>query len=196
MIIFSMGLALIVQSVRQPRNDKKSAPANIYSFWVLVVSGLIGGLLTGFSGVGTDTVLFIILVLLYRVRETNATPTTVALMAITSMVGFGVNLMRGQFVGVVVEYWLAAVPVVAAGGVLGAYICTCIPALVLRYVLVALIAVEVLSTFLILPLSLNVLIVVGCVTLALSFGFVAITELSGKIDRSANSLEIKLNRLA
>lgn len=184
MIVLAMALALIVQSVRQPRTDQHGAPVHRRSFWVLAIAGAIGGIFTGFAGVGTDTVLFIVLVLLYRVRETIATATTVALMSVTSAVAFSANVVRGRFTGDVVDYWLAAVPVVAAGGVLGAYCCTRIPPLLLRYALLVLIAVEVVSTFLILPMQASTIGFVTIATMALTTGLVVMSELCGGVRES------------
>jgi hypothetical protein len=68
---------------------------------------------------------FSVLVLLFRISESIATPTSVILMAINSV--FGVLLHIYFFDGInaqVQAYWLASVPVVVVGAPLGAYFCS------------------------------------------------------------------------
>jgi uncharacterized membrane protein YfcA len=89
--------------------------------------GLVIGLVAGFTvaavtGVGIDMVLYAALVLLCRADLKIAIPTSVVLMAFTSLVGIivknlGVGLLPGVF-----ENWLAAAPVVAVGAPLGVFV--------------------------------------------------------------------------
>ncbi|MDA0766492.1 MAG: sulfite exporter TauE/SafE family protein [Verrucomicrobia bacterium] len=86
--------------------------------------GLFIGLISGatvvsVSGVGIDMVLYTVLVLVCRADLKIAIPTSVIIMAWSSLVGI---FIKGFFTGVqpgVYENWLAAAPVVALGAPLG-----------------------------------------------------------------------------
>lgn len=119
---------------------------------VIVGAGFAGGLLSGMVGVGENTVMFLVLVLLFRVSEKVATPTTVVLMAIVSVAAsFSHVVLLDDVPPVVWEYWLAAVPIVVVGAPLGAVLCRYLSAAAIRTILVALIAAELASTVLLVP---------------------------------------------
>lgn len=74
------------------------------------------------TGVGIDMVLYMVLVLLCQADLKIAIPTSVLIMAFTSLVGIATkNLVTGIQPGVY-DNWLAAAPVVALGAPLGAFI--------------------------------------------------------------------------
>jgi uncharacterized membrane protein YfcA len=85
--------------------------------------GLLGGAcIASITGVGIDMVLYAVMVLLMRSDLKVAIPSSVILMAFTSVVGIAVKLL---FTGVhpgVFGNWLAAAPIVAVGVPLGAFI--------------------------------------------------------------------------
>jgi uncharacterized membrane protein YfcA len=74
------------------------------------------------TGVGIDMLLYMILVLLCHADLRIAIPTSVILMAFTSVVGAAVKLLIGDFQPGTFENWLAAAPVVAIGAPLGALV--------------------------------------------------------------------------
>ena len=78
---------------------------------VLVVTGFLGGIFSSISGSGIDICSFSCLTLLFRITEKTATPTSVVLMAINTVVGF---LYRNYGQGGVEEdawgLWLVCVP--------------------------------------------------------------------------------------
>lgn len=83
---------------------------------------LAGSTVAAVTGVGIDMVLYTALVLLCRTDLKIAIPTSVIIMAFTSVLGVIVkNLTTGMQPGVF-ENWLAAAPVVALGAPLGVYI--------------------------------------------------------------------------
>jgi uncharacterized membrane protein YfcA len=87
----------------------------------LVLGVLSGATVAAVTGVGIDMVLYAALVLLCRADLKIAIPTSVVIMAFTSVVGIVVkNLTTGLQPGAF-ENWLAAAPVVALGAPLGAY---------------------------------------------------------------------------
>lgn len=89
------------------------------------------GLIVGFfgsmtiasvTGVGTDMMLYMILVLLVHADLKIAIPTSVILMAFTSLVGIITKMLLGSVQAGTFENWLAAAPVVALGAPMGALV--------------------------------------------------------------------------
>lgn len=103
-----------------------------YGIWDRVIGlavGFVGGITASLTGVGIDMMLYATLVLLYRADLKMAIPTSVIVMATTSLLGIGWNMMLSQVnpavyaISPAVFYnWLAAAPVVALGAPLGALI--------------------------------------------------------------------------
>jgi uncharacterized protein len=119
----------------------------------LVGAGLLGGLLSGLAAVGENTIMFVLLVLGFRVCERVVTPTTVVLLTIVTWTGFATHaLVMGDFRGPAVDMWLAAVPIVAIGAPTGALICTRMSRDVIVRILYVLISVELTSTVLLVPM--------------------------------------------
>lgn len=120
---------------------------NLREAGLLLVVGVVGGTVSGLVGSGIDMICFSVLVLLFRISESIATPTSVILMAINSV--FGVLLQIYFLDGIntqVQAYWLAAVPVVVVGAPLGAYFCSRMHYLHIRYLLIALICLELVTS--------------------------------------------------
>ncbi|MFV8782310.1 sulfite exporter TauE/SafE family protein [Microbulbifer sp. SA54] len=89
--------------------------------------GLLLGAVAGFSvvsvtGVGIDMVVYAALVLLSRVDLKVAIPTSVVIMAFSSVVGVIVKSLSGDWQPGVFGNWLAAAPVVALGAPLGVFV--------------------------------------------------------------------------
>lgn len=74
------------------------------------------------TGVGIDMVLYAVLVLLTRTDLKIAIPTSVIIMAFTSVLGIAIKNLTTGFQPGVFENWLAAAPIVALGAPLGAFI--------------------------------------------------------------------------
>ena len=83
---------------------------------------LSGATVVAVSGVGSDMALYMVLVLVCRADLKIAIPTSVIIMAFSSVLGIAT---KAAFTGVqpgVFENWLAAAPVVALGAPLGAFV--------------------------------------------------------------------------
>ena len=83
---------------------------------------LSGATVAAITGVGIDMILYAVMVLLMRADLKVAIPSSVIIMAFTSLVGI---LTKNLFTGLqpgVYENWLAAAPIVALGAPLGAFI--------------------------------------------------------------------------
>jgi len=96
--------------------------------------GLTGGVVAATTGVGIDMMIYAVLVLVYRADLKIAIPTSVILMAFSSVVGITSNVLlmkvNPQFYNVAPEVfynWLAAAPVVALGAPFGAMVVDRLP---------------------------------------------------------------------
>lgn len=91
--------------------------------------GLSGGVVASITGVGIDMMVYAVLVLLYRADLRISIPTSVVLMAFTSVIGISTNVMLARLdpllypmAAEVFSNWLAAAPVVAVGAPIGAIV--------------------------------------------------------------------------
>jgi uncharacterized membrane protein YfcA len=96
--------------------------------------GFSGGVVASVTGVGADMMLYAALVLFYRTDLKVAIPTSVILMAFTSVIGLAANCGLSAMIGgdyqidpEVFWNWLAAAPVVVLGAPLGAIIVARLP---------------------------------------------------------------------
>ncbi len=155
LMVSSLAVALAImnrpgRSLRRPALPSIGTPEAL----ALLASGFVGGLFTGLVGTGVDIVTFMTLVLLFRLDEKVATPTTVLLMTVLTLVGFALHaLVLGSFTPIVQGYWLAAVPVVVVFAPLGAFICARLPREAVAWFLILLIAFEFASTILLVPMT-------------------------------------------
>lgn len=169
-ILTSLGIALVTSHCGDVGRRRRLGVVGHWERVALVSTGLVGGVLSGAAGVGENTVMFLLLVLAFRVCETVATPTTVVLMTLVSWSAFATHaLVIGDFHGTPRELWLAAVPVVAVGAPLGALICTRLNRTTIVAVLAVLILAELVSTMVIVPMSQH--------TRAIAAGALALTTL-------------------
>jgi uncharacterized membrane protein YfcA len=88
----------------------------------LLVGAIGASTIASVTGVGVDMMLYVILVLLCHADLKIAIPTSVVLMAFTSVVGITTKLALGDIQPGVAGNWLAAAPVVALGAPVGALI--------------------------------------------------------------------------
>lgn len=160
MIAVTLGIALLLQLRQRGYTRNPKIPVfRAREKPMLIIVGFIGGVFSGVAGIGIDIAVFILVVLLFRVCEKITTPTTVILMAIVSVVGFLCHVfITGEFTGQVVGFWIAAAPVVAVGAPLGAFICTKMSPIAVRVVLMVLLAVELVSTIAVVPMTTTTLV--------------------------------------
>ena len=121
---------------------------------ILMAAGFAGGIISGLVGNGIDIFAFSVMVLLFRVCEKVATPTSVILMAVNAVAGFMLHVFfLGDFTTEAQNYWLAAVPVVVIGAPLGAFLCRYARAETIAAFLIFLIGVELVTSLLLIPLT-------------------------------------------
>jgi uncharacterized membrane protein YfcA len=94
-----------------------------WDFRIGAIMGLLSAAtVTSVTGVGIDMILYAVLVLLCRADLRIAIPTSVIVMAFTSLLGVAFKLLTTGFQAGVYENWLAASPVVVVGAPLGAWV--------------------------------------------------------------------------
>jgi len=126
---------------------------------MLVAVGIIGGMVSGITGSGLDILTFSLLVLVFRIDEKIATPTSVMLMASNSLVGFWWRLqsISSPIMSDTWNYWWVSIPVVVLGAPLGAkFIATRSNIFVVRLLLTS-IVIQFSTAMLILPLNTNLI---------------------------------------
>lgn len=120
----SFAIALFLLNSQRKRITYEEIPD--FKPWkalVLVLTGFIGGIFTAFAGSGVDICIFSINTLLFRVSEKTVTPTTVVLMALTSMVGtYCRAVWYGDVTDLAVEYLKVTVPVAVTMAPFGSFL--------------------------------------------------------------------------
>jgi len=159
-LVSSFALTLFVLNQNKIRLVNDELPEKgIRVCLILLLVGFIGGLVSGLVGNGIDIITFSVLVLWYRMNEKIATPTSVVLMAINAIVGFIVyTQMIDGFSNIVQSYWYSAIPIVVVGAPLGAIVCSKLERKTIARALLVLIAIELLSSLLLIPLTIDIII--------------------------------------
>jgi uncharacterized membrane protein YfcA len=115
--------------------------------WHLVALGFAGGYVASQVGSGIDLLLFMGLTLAFGLHERHAIPTTVITMAVISVVGSTMLLARGDLtIPAALPYWWVSAPVVACGAPMGAWIAARARRDAILTALLGLIALEIVST--------------------------------------------------
>lgn len=136
-----------------------------------VAMGVVGGVVAANVGSGIDLLTFMVTTLAFGLNERITTPTTVIIMALNSLVGFALLGVAGR-IGVVWDYWLCAVPIVAVGAPLGAWAASRVDRDVIIRFLLVLIATELVTTLVLVEFDAGVyaLVAVSVVLCSLWFG--------------------------
>lgn len=121
---------------------------------ILMIVGMIGGIFSALTGSGIDFVTFSFVTLYYRVDEKVATPTSVIIMAFYASVTAVFKIFITQtYLPESLTMWKLAVPIVAIGAPIGAAACVKVSRNMIVKVLLILIAIELISTVLILKVN-------------------------------------------
>lgn len=101
-------------------NELNTVP--VFDFVLLIIVGIFGGGLSSLLGSGLDIFSFSYITMRYHLSEKVATPTSVVIMAINTVIGFLLHiLIIGDFGPEEFHYWLVCIPIVVWGAPLGAY---------------------------------------------------------------------------
>ncbi|VDM63852.1 unnamed protein product [Angiostrongylus costaricensis] len=156
---------------------------------VLIITGFIGGVFTSFAGSGVDICIFSITTLLFRVSEKTATPTTVVVMGLNSMVGTYCRIVwYGNVSELAMEYLKVTIPVAVSMAPFGSFVGSHFHRQVLACFVYVLEAFSVVG-FLITQPPWH-LIVIGAVTVFFAFGLFYMISRLGK--RIMEALEVPI----
>ena len=154
MMISSFAILFLALNVTPRKRNTGILNWGIKEQIISFVVGIIGGVISSLVGSGMDIFSFSVMVLLFGLCEKISTPTSVILMAINAIAGFLLhNFLIGDFVEPVVNYWLAAIPVVVVGAPVGALLCSLLNHKTITALVVTLIFIELASSLLLIPLS-------------------------------------------
>jgi uncharacterized protein len=128
-LYLSFGIALWLQNRRSQRevfdkieNFKDSDKGR------LIIFGLIGGIISSIFGTGINIFTFCLMTIYYRVSEKVATPSSVIIMTIETILGLFIHTqLINDFQPEAFEIWLACVPFVAIFAPLGAFVISKMP---------------------------------------------------------------------
>jgi uncharacterized membrane protein YfcA len=128
-LYLSFGIALWLQNRRPQRevfdrieNFKNSDKAR------LIIFGLVGGIISSIFGTGINIFTFCLMTIYYRVSEKVATPSSVIIMTIETILGLFIHTqLINDFQPEAFEIWLACVPFVAVFAPLGAFVISKMP---------------------------------------------------------------------
>ena len=94
----------------------------------LIIFGLIGGIISSIFGTGINIFTFCLMTIYYRVSEKVATPSSVIIMTIETILGLFIHTqLINDFQPEAFEIWLACVPFVAIFAPLGSFVISKMP---------------------------------------------------------------------
>ena len=190
-IWFSFAFALFLLNRYHDRRTFFKIPEfRAWKALALIFTGFCGGIFTSFAGSGLDICSFSVLTLLFRVSEKVATPTSVVLMAINSMVGSFWRLgMTGGVSQEAFEFLAVCVPIVLTGAPIGSVIGTHFHRLVLAILIYIIDTVSLIGALCIVPQT-PFLLGVTFAVIIFGFGiFFALTKLGQVILENVEKAE-------
>jgi uncharacterized protein len=161
----SFGIALWLQNRRPERAvfDKIQNPQTA-DFIRLMAFGLIGGIISSLFGTGINIFTFCLMTIYYRVSEKVATPSSVIIMTIETILGFFLHAkIIGDFQEEAFEIWLACVPFVAIFAPLGAYVISKMARKGIAKILYTMLIVQFFGAMYVIKPSVNQLLVCGLI---------------------------------
>ena len=112
-------------------------------YQILILTGLLGGIISAFFGNGIDILSFSILVLYFNLSEKVATPTSIILMAIISIFGmlFHFFILK-DVTPKTIDYWMTSIPIVIFFAPIGAHIINITSRQFIRLFLISIIIIQ------------------------------------------------------
>lgn len=177
---FAMGAGLWIANQRDARHVHEGMPSYTgRDRLVLMIAGTIGGMITAIFGTGIGIVMFCVLTLFYGVSEKVATPSSVILMSILTVVGFLYHaVVVSDFGQLEWSYWMVAIPVVMIMAPLGSYVISHMSRQAIARILYTVVSVQFIAALVILGTTWQRWVFV---CLVLAAGLVVMT----RIDRTA-----------
>jgi uncharacterized membrane protein YfcA len=125
----SFGIALWIENSRPARKVfDEIVNFNTKDKQRLVLFGFIGGIISSLFGTGINIFTYCIMTIYYGVSEKVATPSSVIIMTIETLLGFFIHAqIVKDFQPAAFEMWIACVPLVAFFAPLGAFVVSKLP---------------------------------------------------------------------
>lgn len=122
----SFGFALFLANRNPQRSTLDDLPnLKVADKAYILTFGIVGGIITAIFGNGIDIFTFCFFTLYYKLNEKVATPTSVIIMTINTIVGFILHaFVIRDFQPLAFNYWVCSIPVVLVFAPLGAYLIT------------------------------------------------------------------------
>jgi len=120
----SFGIILFIENRKENRilYDKITHFSN-QDVFNLLLFGFIGGGISSLFGTGINIFTFCFLVIYYKVNEKVATPSSIIIMTIETIAGFGLHALIMQDIAIKsYDMWLSCIPIVIFFAPLGAYV--------------------------------------------------------------------------
>lgn len=119
----SFGLVLFyVNEIYKRKTVDKLPDFSWHEKITILIIGIVGGSISALLGSGLDIFSFSYITMRYHLSEKVATPTSVIIMAINSIIGFVLHFaILKDFGSVEFNYWLVCIPIVIFGAPVGAY---------------------------------------------------------------------------
>ncbi len=122
----------------------------------LILFGLIGGVISSIFGTGINIFTFCLVTIYYRLNEKVATPSSVIIMTIETLLGFFLHArVLHDFSPQSFELWLACVPVVVFFAPLGAFVITKLPRQGIARILYVILVVQFVGAMVVIRPNLN-----------------------------------------
>ena len=167
----SFGLALW----RENRRPQREVFETIQNFGQsdkarLIAFGFIGGIISSIFGTGINILTFCLMTIYYRVSEKVATPSSVIIMTIETILGFFLHAQILQdFTQESFQLWLACVPVVVFFAPLGAFVITKLPRQGIAKILYVILVVQFVGAMFVIKPTFNQALLCA-ITLAVGLG--------------------------
>ena len=175
----SLWLSFGITLWRENRRAQREVLMSIQPFEMpdklrLVFFGIIGGMISAIFGTGINIFTFCLVTIYYRLSEKVATPSSVLIMTIETLLGFFLHAqVLGDFSQESFELWLACVPVVVLFAPLGAFVISKSPRQAIAALLYVILVVQFVGALVVIKPSLSQLLVCA-LSLGLGLGIFAL----------------------
>ncbi len=164
----SFGIALWLQN----RKTQREVFESIQNFknsdkGRLIIFGLVGGIISSIFGTGINIFTFCLMTIYYRVSEKVATPSSVIIMTIETILGLFIHTqLINDFQPEAFEIWLACVPFVAIFAPLGAFVISKMPRKGIATLLYIILIVQFFGAMWVIKPSLNQALICGLILIS------------------------------
>ncbi|QMW01266.1 sulfite exporter TauE/SafE family protein [Spirosoma foliorum] len=152
----------------------------------LALFGIVGGVISSIFGTGINIFTFCLVTIYYRLNEKVATPSSVIIMTIETLLGFFLHAqVLHDFSQESFELWLACVPIVVFFAPLGAFVITKLPRESIARLLYVILFVQFIGAMVVIKPSLPQLLLCAC-TLGGGLGLFALLARSQRTGTAAS----------